>query len=172
MRIAVISDTHAGAPTPWMQAVYQAYLEPADVLVHCGDMTGQALWSFFLQHPCFYAVAGNMCEWELSRELEQRVSFTAAGLTVGVVHGWGQDRTGLSRKVAESFGPGYDLICFGHTHTPEWARHGQAWVVNPGSLRESGSAPTLAYVHVAPDGGLTREAVAVPRVLGGARAAG
>jgi hypothetical protein len=172
MKIAVISDTHAGAPTPWMQAVYQTYLEHADVLVHCGDMTGQALWSFFMQHPRFYAVAGNMCEWELSRELEQRVSFSLGGLTVGAVHGWGHDREVLSRKVVESFGPGYDLICFGHTHTPEWTRHDGTWVVNPGSLREAGNTPTLAYVHVAPDGGLTREAVSVPRMIGTVRAAG
>lgn len=169
MKIAVISDTHAYEPTPWMEAVYQTYLEHADILVHCGDMTGPSLWSFFMQHPNFYAVAGNMCDWDLFQNLEQKVSFTAGGLTVGVVHGWGQDRTGLSRRVAESFGPGYDLICFGHTHKPEWVRHDGAWVVNPGSLRESGNSPTLAYVHVGPGGELTHEAVSVPRMIGTVR---
>lgn len=170
MKIAVISDTHAAGPTPWMEAVYQTYLEHADVLVHCGDVTGRSLWSYFLQHPRFHAVAGNMCEWELSQELPQKHEFTAAGLTVGVTHGWGTDRSGLSRKVADAFGPECDLVCFGHTHTPEWTRHGATWVVNPGSLRETGNNPTLAYVHVREDGTLEHEPVSVPRMIGSVRA--
>lgn len=166
MKIAVISDTHAGDASPWMQAVYQAYLADADVLVHCGDFTCRPLWSWLMQHPRFYAVAGNMCDWELSQELPQSLTFEAGGLTVGVVHGWGSDRRGLSRKVAESFGPGVDLCLFGHTHTPEWAEYGSARVFNPGSLREGGNVPTLGYVHIAGDGTLRHEHVQVPRMIG------
>jgi len=149
-----------------MRAVYQTYLDHADILVHCGDITGHSLWSFFLQHPRLYAVAGNMCDWDLTQELPQKLTFEAQGLNVGVVHGWGSDRRGLSRKVAESFGPGVDLVLFGHSHTPEWAEYGATRVLNPGSLRESGNAPTLAYVHVRPDGALHREHVTVPRMIG------
>lgn len=170
MKIAIISDTHAYDPTPWMEAVYQTYLEDADILVHCGDMTGPSLWSFFMQHPNFQAVAGNMCDWDLAQKLDQKLTFEAAGITVGVTHGWGADRRGLSRKVADAFGPGYDLVCFGHSHTPEWVRYGDIQVVNPGSLRETGNNPTLAYVHVGDGGELTYEPVSVPRMIGAVRA--
>ncbi len=166
MKIAVISDTHAQDATPWMQAVYQAYLADADVLVHCGDITCRPLWSYLMQHPRLVAVAGNMCDWELHQELPERATFQAEGLTVGVVHGWGSDRASLSRKVAESFGPGTDLVCFGHSHTPEWTRVGEVQTCNPGSLRESGNNPTLCYVHVGPDGALRHEPVSVPRMIG------
>ncbi|WP_461210314.1 metallophosphoesterase family protein [Desulfocurvus sp. DL9XJH121] len=166
MFIACVSDTHAGEATPWMRAVYDRYLAPADLLLHTGDMTGPGLWSFFMQHPGFNAVAGNMDEWSLASELTPRLSLTAGDLTIGMAHGNGLGGRPLWRAVAESFGPGYGLVCFGHTHEPAWEQVGGTRVVNPGSLRESGARPTLAYVRVGDEGELERELVEVPRNLG------
>lgn len=166
MLIAVISDTHASEPTPWMHAVYERYLAPADLLLHAGDMTGRSLWSFFMQHPGFHAVAGNMCDWGLASELAPRLTVTHGGLTIGMAHGNGFSHRPLWQSVAQSFGPGYDLVCFGHTHEPAWEELGSTRVVNPGSLRETGGGPTLAYVRVGEDGALERELVEVPRTLG------
>ncbi|BBD08832.1 metallophosphoesterase family protein [Desulfovibrio ferrophilus] len=167
MKIALISDTHATGPTPWMQAVYDRYLAKADLLLHMGDMTSKELWSFFMQHPGFHAVAGNMDEWSLSGELETRLSMTVeGGLRIGMMHGFGLSGRPLSGAVAQAFGPDYDLLCFGHTHEPAWIDYDGVRVANPGSLRETGKAPTLAYVHVAADGTMTRELVQVPREMG------
>ncbi len=69
---------------------------------------------------------------------------------MGLVHGNGLSGRPLSRAVAESFGPVYDLVCFGHTHTPEHATYGATQVVNPGSLAGYESIPTLASSTPAP----------------------
>lgn len=164
MKIAVISDTHAYDVTPWMEAVYERYLASADVLLHCGDATSQSVWAWLCQHPDFHAVAGNMDDYALTQELDVRVSLRRGGLDIAMVHGFGYgSRIGLSRTIASAFGETHDLICFGHTHRPEWVQYGRTWVVNPGSLREGGSQPTLAYIHVDEDGDMTHEPVAVPQ---------
>ncbi len=149
MKIAVLSDTHFPAPSDWLRAVYDRHLADADVLLHCGDATGCALWSFFGQHPRFHAVAGNSDEWRLAEELPSRLILDLDGLRVGLVHGWG-DRSTLAERVVEDFGPGVDLVCFGHLHQFSWRRRGGAWALNPGSLREKGEDCSLAVVHYQP----------------------
>lgn len=157
MRIAVVSDTHLHEPSPWLEEVYARHLAGADALLHCGDMTGPSLWDWFMRHPQFHAVAGNMDEWNLASELERTVSvrLDAPGgpLTVGMVHGFGFHSRPLWRDVAESFGPGYDLVCFGHTHEPAHQELDGTTVVNPGSLRRGGRA-SLALIDVGPDNSL------------------
>lgn len=160
MKIAVLSDTHFPAPSDWLRVVYDQHLADADVVLHCGDMTGFSLWSFFCQHPRFHAVSGNSDEWRLVEELPARLTLDLDGLRVGLVHGWGERAT-LAERVAEEFGPGMDLICFGHLHQYVWRRHGSAWVLNPGSLREKGEGCSLAVVHYEPGQELTVERVTV-----------
>ena len=147
MKIAVISDTHLHEPKPWLQEVYEQYLAGSDAVLHCGDMTGKPTWSFLNRHPAFHAVAGNMDDASLAGELEQRLTLDLAGLRIGMTHGWGSTPFGLWKKVAQSFGPGYDLICFGHTHTPKVDDYQGITVLNPGSLREG----SMAFVHVLED---------------------
>jgi len=150
VRIAVISDTHAHEPTPRLEAVYATYLMGADAVLHCGDMTGRSAWSYLCQHPNFHAVAGNMDDWAMARDLPPRLSLRLGDLTVGLVHGNGLSGRPLSRAVAESFGPGYDLLCFGHTHHAEHVIYGSTHVVNPGALSRYESTPTLALIHTSP----------------------
>ncbi len=156
MRVAVISDTHMSAPTPWLERVYASHLAPADALVHCGDMTGRATWSFFLQHPDFHCVAGNMDDWDLAADLPARLDRELGGLRVAVCHGWGF-KVGLSRRLYDAFGPDYGVIFFGHTHVREDTRYGATRCVNPGSLREGSLA--LATLE---DGRIATEFVTVP----------
>lgn len=151
MKIAVLSDTHFPAPSDWLRAVYEKHLADADVVLHCGDMIGFSLWSYFTQHPRFHAVAGNSDEWRLVEELPARLVLDLDGLRVGLVHGWG-DRATLAERVAEEFGPGLDLVCFGHLHQFIWRRQGSVWTLNPGALREKAEDRSLALVHYEPGG--------------------
>ncbi len=156
MKIAVISDTHLEAPPGWLDGVYEKWLGPADYLVHCGDITTPEVWSYFMQHDNFLCVRGN-CDWDpqLVDELEPMLSVKIGPLTLGVTHGWGP-RPQVSVKVAQAFGPSYDLVCYGHTHARDWSIIDGVQLLNPGSLGESRS---LALVTVSQDGNMECEFV-------------
>jgi putative phosphoesterase len=141
--VAVISDTHSGRPTPWFRRVYDERLAGADLLIHCGDMVGLEMYHFLLQHPRLLAVHGNTCEWRVREELGPTASATLCGLRVAVTHGWG-DRAGTPDRVARALGADHDLVCYGHTHTPDWSVRGEVLLLNPGSLQES--SPSMALL--------------------------
>lgn len=104
-----------------------------------------------MQHPNFICVRGN-CDWapQLVDQLEPMVSVKLGAMTLGVTHGWGP-RSQVPVKVAQAFGPEYDLVCYGHTHARDWAVREGVQLCNPGSLGESGS---LAIVSLADDGSM------------------
>lgn len=151
MKIAVISDTHMGEVPGWLDRVYEQWLGPADVLIHCGDITSFQAWSYFMRHDRFICVRGN-CDWDpnLVGQLEPMVTAAVGPLTVGVAHGWGA-RSLVPVTVARAFGPGCDLICYGHTHCRDWSVVEGVRVVNPGSLGEAGS---MAEITVSGQGGM------------------
>lgn len=151
MLIAVISDSHMGSPSAGLDRVYAKYLAPADVLLHCGDITSFSIWSFFLQHPNFHCVRGN-CDWapELVDSLEPMLSLQLGALSVGMTHGWGP-RSRVPETVLEAFGVDYDLICYGHTHIRDWTVRKGVQMCNPGSLGEG----SLAHIRVADDNNLS-----------------
>jgi len=149
MRLAVISDTHLSAPTRWFKNFFEEHLLPADVLIHCGDMTDACVCDFLAQnHPDFYGVAGNCCDWRIHEDLPAVLHLNLAGKRVGLTHGWGDRRT-LPARLPEAFGPGFDLILFGHTHRQIALRFGETLVVNPGSL--SGTEPRMAFIDLTTD---------------------
>lgn len=163
MLIAVISDTHLSEPDARLERIFAQHLAQADAVLHCGDTTSRSTWSFLARRPNFHAVAGNMDDWGLTRDLPLRLSLRLGPLRVGLTHGNGLSGRPLSRAVAESFGPGFDLLCFGHTHFPEHAAYGSAQVLNPGALAGREPDPTLALVRAAPDKTIQVEFVRVGR---------
>jgi uncharacterized protein len=144
MRLAVISDTHLESPSVWFERVYDRHLADADALIHCGDIAGPGMLHYLMQHPDLYAVAGNMDAHWAGPELPASLTFELQGVRIGVAHGWGS-RSGVPGRVAEAFGPGYGLICYGHTHQAKVEPHQGATLLNPGSLAQHGE-PSLAYV--------------------------
>lgn len=154
MRLAVISDTHLGGPDQAFQALYDTYIAPTDVLLHCGDMVGAPLYHHLCLHPRFFCVRGNCDHFVLDHDLPLTLSRDleipgGGAIRLGMAHGWGE-RGGVWRRVAETF-PGHDLVCFGHTHRRHWERHEGAWLLNPGSVAEG----SMALLDVAPDGSLS-----------------
>jgi putative phosphoesterase len=150
MLIGVISDTHLGEPTDWLKKVYAAHLAGCDAIVHCGDVGGPGLWRWLeAVHGNVHAVAGNMDGWAHGGALPVRLSLNLGGLTLGAAHGWGP-RSQVGEAVLASFGQGYDLVCYGHTHRFHWERAGQTWLLNPGSLQRGEAS--LALVAIGPHG--------------------
>ena len=121
-------------------------LRRASVIVHTGDLTTAAVLDELSALGPVEAVRGNMDAPELRGLLPERRTVEAEGLRVGLVHDAGP-ATGRHERLAGWF-PGCDLVAYGHTHLPEVARHGPAWIVNPGSPTERRRAPghTMAVV--------------------------
>ena len=123
-----------------------ALLERAGLLVHTGDFTAAAVHEELTRYGRLAAVYGNMDEWPLREALPERLVVEEAGVRIGVVHDPGS-RDGRHERLRTWF-PDADVIAYGHTHLPEVARYGDAWIVNPGSPTERRRAPghTLAVL--------------------------
>lgn len=115
--------------------------------MHTGDLTAAAVLDELSLLAPVEAVRGNMDAAELQAHLPERRVVEAEGLRVGVVHDAG-GAAGRRDRLASWF-PDCDLAAYGHTHLPEVARHGDLWVVNPGSPTERRRAPghTMAVVR-------------------------
>ncbi len=122
-------------------------LREASVIVHTGDLTAATVLDELSLLALVEAVHGNMDAAELRARLPERRVVEAEGLRVGVVHDAG-GAAGRRERLAGWF-PDCDLAAYGHTHLPEIARHGDLWVVNPGSPTERRRAPghTMAVVR-------------------------
>jgi hypothetical protein len=121
-------------------------LRQASVIVHTGDLTAAAVLDELSALAPVEAVHGNMDAPELRSLLPERRVVEAEGLRVGLVHDAGP-AAGRHERLAGWF-PDCDLLAYGHTHLPEVARHGEAWVVNPGSPTERRRAPGHTIVVV------------------------
>ncbi len=130
MRVAVLSDTHLEQVNPAFAALFERYLQPADAVIHCGDVVGEEIEACLRGHNRAWLVRGN-CDYGL--QTPASLTLELAGLRLGVAHGWGRSLVG--ETVARAFGPGYDLILYGHTHKRDWSRASTgARLFNPGSV--------------------------------------
>ena len=159
MRIAVISDTHMPRGTRALPGDCVERLRRADLILHAGDFTGL---SFFAElaslGPQVEAVRGNMDDGALQSRLPGERVVEAAGARIGMVHVPGA-RAGREERLAARF-PGCDAVVYGHTHLPEIVRHGELWILNPGSPTERRRAPARTMLDlVVTDGALTPELV-------------
>jgi uncharacterized protein len=114
-------------------------LEQATVALHVGDVTASATLEALRGIVRIEAVRGNMDDPDLKASLPERVVVEAEGLRVGLVHDAGPAQ-GRHDRLVEWF-PRCDVVAYGHTHLPEVARHGDVWIVNPGSPTERRRAP-------------------------------
>ncbi|HSH68670.1 MAG TPA: metallophosphoesterase [Deferrisomatales bacterium] len=135
MRVGLLSDTHLGQPEGHLRRVLAEELGDAEVLLHAGDHTGDAVIGYLEdEEPRPYlAVAGNMDLGVRGRALPARRVVQLNGVAVGLVHGWGAP-AGLEQRVLEAFGPDEArVVVFGHSHRPLARQVGDRWLVNPGS---------------------------------------
>jgi putative phosphoesterase len=122
-------------------------LRQASLVLHTGDLTAMAVLDELSDLAPVEAVLGNMDAPELRGLLPDRRVVEAEGRRVGLVHDAGP-AAGRHERLAGWF-PDCHLVAYGHTHLPEVARHGDLWVVNPGSPTERRRAPghTMAVVR-------------------------
>jgi uncharacterized protein len=147
MKIAVISDTHLPRGTRALPADCIERLRAADLILHGGDIVGEAFLEELLAlGPPVEAVYGNMDEPALKALLPKERIVEAGEARIGMVHIPGP-RAGRQARLLARF-PGCDAIVYGHTHVPEAERHNGVWILNPGSPTERRSAPVRTMLEL------------------------
>lgn len=151
MILGVLSDTHLARADGRLEALLRGPLGQADALAHAGDYASGDVVDH-LEHVDprpFYGVAGNVDPRSVIHRLPAQRTFALAGVSVGLIHGFGAPRA-VADRVVERFDAPPRLLLFGHSHQPlvEW--RGETLLVNPGSAFDRRSAPacTVALVHI------------------------
>jgi putative phosphoesterase len=161
LRLLVISDTHLPRGARCLPDACLRELERADLILHAGDFVTAAVLDELREFAPVEGVTGNMDDPELCAALPSRRVLEAAGARIGMVHDAGS-RAGRGARLGASF-PGCDAVVYGHTHVPQVERHGEVWILNPGSPTERRRAPTrgLLVVEVS-EGAVAPQLVAIP----------
>ena len=150
--VAVIADTHMPRGSRRLPDECVRRLQAADLVVHAGDLVGAS----FLEElrrlgPPVAAVRGNMDDPNLRQLLPARRVVEIDGVRIGVVHEPGP-REGRAARLVAAF-PGCAAVVYGHTHEPVAERHGDVWILNPGSPTERRRAPNRSMLELHLDGG-------------------
>ena len=112
----------------------------ADRIVHLGDFSAvSVLDDLRALGPPVHAVHGNADEPALRELLPEELVVEAAGARLGLVHIPGP-AAGRDERLVRRF-PGCDAVLYGHTHLPQVDRHGDVWILNPGSPTERRRGP-------------------------------
>jgi putative phosphoesterase len=126
-------------------------LRASDLIVHAGDFVSAPVLSD-LQGlgPPVVAVHGNMDDELLRAQLPEQRTLGVGEVRIGLIHDAGA-RAGREERLVAGF-PGCEAVIYGHTHLPQVARHGNAWILNPGSPTERRRAPTRTMLLLEVDG--------------------
>jgi uncharacterized protein len=144
--IALLGDTHLPRGGRSLSTRCVGLLAAADLIVHTGDFTTLETLRSLERLAPVAAVHGNVDDAELRALLPGTRVVEHAGRRIGLVHDAGPV-SGRHERLVERF-PGCDLIAYGHTHFPEVAKHGDVWIVSPGSPTERRRAPARAMAVV------------------------
>ena len=140
MLVAAISDTHLPRGARRLPEACLELRAAADLIIHGGDFSTVAtLRELEAVGPPVQAVYGNADEPALRELLPKELVVEAGGVRIGLVHIPGP-AAGREERLVRRF-PGCDAVLFGHTHLPVVERHGDVWLLNPGSPTERRRAP-------------------------------
>ena len=152
MRVAVISDTHLPRGARRLPDACVELLREADLILHGGDVVAASVLAELRSlGPPVEAVYGNMDDAELKATLPRERVVEAGGARIGMVHIPGP-AVRREERLVERF-PGCDAVVYGHTHVPQVARHGDVWILNPGSPTERRRAPERSMLVLEVTGG-------------------
>jgi uncharacterized protein len=145
MKIAVFSDIHDNL-VRWQQAADDIKAGGIKVGICCGDLTSiETLEIVAKSFDKLYLAYGNG-DWHIANSdlpLPKNVTafknfgaFELEGKKIAAVH---------NNKTAEGILESgiYDIIFYGHTHTPWEKRQGKALMLNPGEVAGHFGAPTF-----------------------------
>jgi putative phosphoesterase len=153
--VAAISDTHLPRGARRLPEACLERLRRADLILHGGDFSAVAvLAELRALGPPVQAVHGNADEPALRELLPKELVVEAGGARIGMTHIPGP-AAGREERLLRRF-PGCDAVLFGHTHLPVVERHGDAWILNPGSPTERRRGPFHSMLLLEIDAGEIR----------------
>ena len=139
MTIAIISDTH-DQEEKVLQVIDKIKELKLDAIIHCGDwcspfMVDNILTAKLPVYTCMGnndgdrdALRSKLQHSDLKFELEDEIlELTLDGKRFGINH-----YPDIADVLINSHK--YDLVCFGHNHTRQIDKLGNAWLINPGAL--------------------------------------
>jgi uncharacterized protein len=140
MRLGILSDTHDQQPRT-RRAVELLLAEGADVLIHCGDLTGPEMVTACTVLPCYFVLGNN----DADNVPELRRAMTEAG---AICLEWGGEVTLAGKRVAVTHGHMHtdvrrllaarpDYLLSGHSHIAADRRDGPTRRINPGALHQA-----------------------------------
>jgi putative phosphoesterase len=158
MKIGVMSDTHLREPDDVLERILTEIFVDTDIILHAGDIVTHKVLDR-LEESGVLAVCGNMDDYEISSSIPQERVIQAAGMRIGLVHGWGS-RIGLAQRILERFDdPKLDLVVYGHSHETFWGKINGVRMFNPGSATPRGTVGVIEIV----DGKMEGRFFPVPR---------
>jgi putative phosphoesterase len=110
------------------------------LILHAGDFVEAGIFAELRALGPLEAVHGNMDDDELQLLLPRRRVVEVGEARIGMTHNPGQSQ-GRAERLSGWF-EDCDAVVYGHTHQPEVRRHGDVWILNPGSPTERRRAPT------------------------------
>jgi putative phosphoesterase len=152
----VVSDTH-GTDDPCLEGRTATAVREADVVVHAGDFTTEAVLDGFHDAAArLDAVHGNRDSPAVTDRLPARRVLDYGGVRFVVVHGHEHSEQALSLSAREA---GAACVIVGHSHRPTVRALGDVTLLNPGSHADPRRyRPAHAELR-ADDGGLAGELV-------------
>lgn len=150
MRILVVSDSH-GKNNDIKEVLKQ--VGEIDMFIHLGDVESDAERIKAMANCETHMIRGNN---DFTVELPSHESFMIADKKVYITHGhrfyvgYGADK--LRYFALEN---GYDIIMFGHTHSPFLDIGDDVTILNPGSIsypRQDGREQTFMLIEVDNEG--------------------
>jgi putative phosphoesterase len=150
MRLVLLADTHLPRGGRRLSPEALATIDAADLVLHAGDFTSVEVFEELAALAPLRGVHGNVDEPVLQARLPDRAVVQAEGVRIGIVHDAGR-REGRGERLVAAF-PGCAVVLYGHTHQPEVSRHGDVWILNPGSPTERRRAPRRSLLTLDVDG--------------------
>ena len=143
--LVIISDTHNRV----LPDLVTSYIEKSDVILHAGDFTGMEYYEKLVAYgKPLYAVLGNMDRGQLETMLPLKRFFKVEEVSIAMIHGWGAPG-GLEKRVKGAFeGLEWDVLVFGHSHSPLIKKEGHKLLLNPGSPTDKRFARTNSFISM------------------------
>jgi uncharacterized protein len=163
MRIGALSDTHLRTSDSSLEYILEELLGDAEMILHAGDIVSRQVLDR-LEERGVLAVCGNMDDYEVASAIPQFRIIEAAGLRIGLIHGWGS-KDGLAERIIARFrGDLPDVIVYGHSHVPFWGKVQGVNMFNPGSAHQDRrtGAGTVGVLEIA-DGKMEGRFLSVER---------